>query len=694
MKKVSAIICVYNEEKTVRDVIVSVSETLIVNEVIIVNDGSTDNTKKIIEKLNEDIEMTDIHFAKNEGKGYAMAVGVENATNEIIVFVDADLSNLMKEHFIQLTMPIIKNEADMVLGQASETLINYNVNPFKSLTGERSLLKKDILPLVNKMQKSRFGVETLINLYYQSKGKTVKYVMLSGLKHPTKFDKVSKQQAIKEFVKEGHRIALTAFKNFDLITSSIKRTIQKNKDMKSINLFFIIACVLLLLNTNNAKAQQEDANKLKLSGELLTDQRFLLESPNDWAWNENRLTFKLDKKITDNSKFYSEVWLRNIGLPNISSSADLYNKGIIDPYNLEVREAYVHLFGFLTKNLDVKIGRQRITWGTADKLNPTDNLNPYDLEDILDFGRHRGSDAISLDYYLNNEFSLQGVYIPFFQPANMPVGIFATALTPSMEMPPGMTLKGFNDTILMPRYNLGESSTAGLKFKGFAAGFDFSLSYVWGYDGIPFATYNTFAPVDTVGGININSQLSFNRTHIFGADMAGSIGGIGVWTEAAVFLPDNEVIMTNNMSAFYPAGTPPEMTTIDTTVLKKSAYVKFVIGADYNFGNGMYLNFQYLHGFMNERGTDNLNDYFFVQLDKKFFEDRLKVTPLAGGFIVSDFEDIENNYALVYVPNITYMATDNAEITLSVAIFDGKGDSVFSNFADYNMFMFKMKYSF
>jgi len=50
--------------------------------------------------------------------------------------------------------------------------------------------------------------------------------MLSGLKHPTKFDKVSKKQALKELVKEGHQIALTAFKNFDLITSSIKNKLK------------------------------------------------------------------------------------------------------------------------------------------------------------------------------------------------------------------------------------------------------------------------------------------------------------------------------------------------------------------------------------------------------------------------------------------------------------------------------------
>ena len=458
------------------------------------------------------------------------------------------------------------------------------------------------------------------------------------------------------------------------------------KDLKT-----CLAIATLLISVNYATAQ--DDNKIKFSGELLTDQRFLLESPYDWAWNENRLTLKVSKKITDNSKFYSEVWLRNIGVPQASTTADLYNKGIIDPYNLEIREAYVQIYGFLSPNLDVNIGRQRITWGTADKLNPTDNLNPYDLEDVLDFGRHRGSDALSMDYYFNTEFSLQGVYIPFFQPANLPVGVFATALSPALELPPPLALKGVDDEIILPRYNLAESSIAGLKFKGFLAGYDFSLSYVWGRDGLPISTYNSFIPVDTLGGVSINSELSFYRTHIFGADLAGSIGGVGIWAEGGAFLPENEVLMTNDFSGFFPPGMDP--LSQDSVVLKKEVYTKFVVGADYIFTNGIYINVQYMHGFVNERGRDALNDYFFVQMDKKFFDDRLKISPLAGGFIVSDWQDVQNNFALIYVPNVSYMATDNIEMTISAAIFDGKGDNnIFANFNDYNMMMFKMKYSF
>jgi len=468
--------------------------------------------------------------------------------------------------------------------------------------------------------------------------------------------------------------------------------------MKRIDLFLVI--IALLVTSGIVKAQEssvttqtQDESRLKISGELLTDERFLLNDKKDWAWNENRLTLRMDKKITNNSKFYSEVWLRNIGLPNITSSGDLYNKGIVDPYNLEIREAYIQLFGFLTKNLDLKIGRQRITWGTADKLNPTDNLNPYDLEDILDFGRHRGSDAISLNYYFNSDFSFQGAFIPFFQPANMPVGLFANALNPTMELPQGMVLKGYSDIVLMPKYNLGESAVAGGKFKGMVKGVDFSLSYVWGYDGLPFATRNTFVPVNALGGININSQLSFARTHIIGADLATSIAGVGFWAEAAAFIPEKDVIMTNDFSAFYPLSPVP--VTQDSLILDSTKpYIKFVIGGDYNFSDGSYLNFQYLHGFIHERGNENLNNYFFLRYEKKFFNDKLKIAPIGGGFIVTNWDKIKDNYAIVYMPEVSYKATDNAEITLSTVIFDGKGDNLFANLKDYNMLMFKLKYNF
>ncbi len=225
MKKVSAIVCAFNEEQTLEKVLRSLSKSPLINETIVVNDGSVDQTGDIIDSFKQTIEIKAIHFPKNKGKGFAMATGVENAKGDIITFIDADLVNLKEVHFAKLLIPIINKEADMVLGQPTETLINYSINPFKSFTGERSVLKQDILPIIDKMKHSRFGVETLINMFYQSEGKKVKYVMLSGLVHPTKFEKVSKQQAVIEFIKEGQQIALSVLNNYDLAVKSLKKLI-------------------------------------------------------------------------------------------------------------------------------------------------------------------------------------------------------------------------------------------------------------------------------------------------------------------------------------------------------------------------------------------------------------------------------------------------------------------------------------
>ena len=450
----------------------------------------------------------------------------------------------------------------------------------------------------------------------------------------------------------------------------------------------ILLFYLVLLLSAPALAQEKPL--LSISGELLTDQRFLFKNDNEWAWNENRLTLELDKKVNDKSKFHSEIWVRNLGVPNIGSSSQLYNKGIMEPYDIEVREAYIELYKFLLPKLDVKIGRQRLAWGTADKLNPTDNLNPYDLEDIIDFGRHRASDAISMEYYFNHDYSLQLAYIPFFKPWNMPVGLFSDILVPESPANLGQaTSLIINDQVVSPDNNLGSSATFGACLSGFAFNFDFALNYLWGYDGQPFITDKVLFPYDTIGGIQVDTRLDFSRNHIFGASIAGTIGGFGIWSEVAVTLPDTEIRSRTDLTQVF--GTP---IVIDTVLLKKESYVKYIIGTDYHLGDGSYFNFQYLHGFFNERGKDNLNDYFFMRFEKPLFNNKLLLSLINGGFVVSEWDDIKNNYALLYLPEIKYTATPNTHIYISSVIFKGKGSSTFSGLDDYNMFMLKVEYSF
>jgi glycosyltransferase involved in cell wall biosynthesis len=227
MKKVSAIICAYNEEKTLKDVILSVSESLIVSEIIVVNDGSSDNTKKIIEELQKEIEITAIHLEENKGKGYAMAVAVENAVFDIMVFVDADQRTIPSGYITQLVSPLLNNKCDMVLGYSTVNILSQDVNPLKILTGERALYKADITLILDKMKESRFGVETLLYFYYLSIGTPIKFIRLKGMTHKDKYKKMTSFNATTSYINEGWEITYTALKNYDLLLKAIERHVRK-----------------------------------------------------------------------------------------------------------------------------------------------------------------------------------------------------------------------------------------------------------------------------------------------------------------------------------------------------------------------------------------------------------------------------------------------------------------------------------
>lgn len=227
MKKASAIICVYNEEKTIKEVIRSVSKDLNISEIIVVNDGSTDDTKRIIIGLKNEVALTDIHFKKNMGKGYAMSIGIVNARNEIVVFIDADQTVIVPGYIGRLVSPLLNGESDMVLGYTTVNFLSQEINPLKILTGERALFKKDIIPILEKMKGSRFGVETLLYLYYISMGKTLKFIRLAGLVHKVKYNKMSFIKATSGYLNESFEIAYTAIKNHDLVLGSFKTKLKR-----------------------------------------------------------------------------------------------------------------------------------------------------------------------------------------------------------------------------------------------------------------------------------------------------------------------------------------------------------------------------------------------------------------------------------------------------------------------------------
>lgn len=114
--KLSIIIPVYNEEKTVEEIIRKVKEVSlpkgIRKEIIVVDDGSTDKTPRILKK----IKGINIFCHRiNKGKGAAVRTGIKKTTGEIILIQDADLE-YNPEDYKRLITPIIHKEALVVYG--------------------------------------------------------------------------------------------------------------------------------------------------------------------------------------------------------------------------------------------------------------------------------------------------------------------------------------------------------------------------------------------------------------------------------------------------------------------------------------------------------------------------------------------------------------------------------------------------
>lgn len=109
MGKLTVIIPAYNEQKNIKKVIKLVKKSENVNEIIVVDNNSTDLTAVIAQK-----EGAKVVFCREQGKGYAMEKGLQEADNEIVVFIDADINNYSKDVIEKLAEPILKCEADFV----------------------------------------------------------------------------------------------------------------------------------------------------------------------------------------------------------------------------------------------------------------------------------------------------------------------------------------------------------------------------------------------------------------------------------------------------------------------------------------------------------------------------------------------------------------------------------------------------
>ncbi|WP_026894089.1 glycosyltransferase family 2 protein [Clostridiisalibacter paucivorans] len=180
-----ALIPVFNEEKTIRNTILGIINLKIIDRILVIDDGSTDNT---IEKI-KDLNVKIIKLKKNMGKGYAIKKGLESLYNinfSYLVLLDGDLSNTSKE-ILKLLKPVLDKKADVSIAKITankkgglglvKSLAKYGTYFYTKCTLESVLsgqrvYKKEVINNIHYIPNG-YGVETAMTIDILNSGHSI-----------------------------------------------------------------------------------------------------------------------------------------------------------------------------------------------------------------------------------------------------------------------------------------------------------------------------------------------------------------------------------------------------------------------------------------------------------------------------------------------------------------------------------------
>ncbi len=171
---VAAIVPAYEEETHIGATLNALTSAPILDEIIVIDDGSHDNTESVVRKFKN---VTYLKNVENKGKGYSMERGVHATTADIIFFCDADITNLTPSIIEHIIQPVLRGTHDMFIG-IRNNVMQKSFLPFALNSGERAL-RREIWDSLPPYYKYRYRVEVGLNIYTKRLGYAVGHKVFS-----------------------------------------------------------------------------------------------------------------------------------------------------------------------------------------------------------------------------------------------------------------------------------------------------------------------------------------------------------------------------------------------------------------------------------------------------------------------------------------------------------------------------------
>lgn len=437
--------------------------------------------------------------------------------------------------------------------------------------------------------------------------------------------------------------------------------------------------------------------------------------------------FMFSSELSSTAKVYSSILGRfSTTIEGVNYVTFEFGKIVyMNPVLFDLYEGYLQVDGFLLNNVNLVIGKQRISWGKSDKVNPTDVLNPFDLYNFVEFYEKFPSWALNTKVFLPifDETYIQIVLNPLFEPAKFNTS-FVSRYRDEIKREVVSSLVGYSVVYLntepfgeLERFSYDiTNGLVGFKVASRFMGFDVSASFVSRKNDIPYVgkvsmsndveiKVTNLLPLSSETNISVNSLnyfMGYHRENMIGFDLSKDFGFAVGWIEVGVFIPEEVYTEYESLSrvisiAPMPGGTNTNyIFTNYSNVYLKDSYTKYVFGFDKTFDNGFYVNFQFAHGLGIERGFGNerLQDYFILVLEKKFFDDTLKIRAYSI-LNVDDFwvrfrdsnvwNSFVDNSSVLGGIEISYYPVIGTKVFVSLVGIDGNGDTMLSKFEDFDV---------
>ena len=299
----------------------------------------------------------------------------------------------------------------------------------------------------------------------------------------------------------------------------------------------------------------------------------------------------------------------------LEDAPDAVQLGSIQPLSLDIHEAWAGTRGSW---LDITVGQQRLAWGVAYGVNPTDVVNPYDLRDPMQFDARLGVPAVAATVH-GDHLALELVYVPLFRAARLPAAL--DVLEGSEDLFDFSDVGGADITVGQlttrtkpPESTLDEGAVA-VRASLTSAPADAALVAYAGRDPLPqvggAALLQGFASVDN--RVDLSLPVVYPRILLAGAEIKAPLfWEISGWFEGAAIVQEALTVTASQaqVQALVDLGIldslPDPLPSV--SIQDGEPYVRFAAGIE-RFVGTLWVSLQWVHGLPTERSAAEARDY-------------------------------------------------------------------------------------